>query len=65
MSIGENLKRFRENKGLTQCELAEKVGVSQSMINQIERGTKSISVPLAGEISVILDFSLDELYKTS
>jgi transcriptional regulator with XRE-family HTH domain len=32
-------RRAREAAGLTQCQLAEKVGISQSMLNRFENGT--------------------------
>lgn len=51
MSVGENIARMRENKGITQLELAEAIGVTQSMIGQIERGTKLPSVILANVIA--------------
>jgi transcriptional regulator with XRE-family HTH domain len=38
MGIAENLKRLRKEKGLSQPRLAEKSGVSQQLISQIESG---------------------------
>ena len=34
MKIAENLKKFRESKGLSQVQLAEKAGVNQSFIRR-------------------------------
>ena len=48
------LKREREKKKLSQAELARLTGVSQSMIAQIERGTKQLSCPLAKDIAKAL-----------
>ena len=39
MSIGENIKNLRLRNDMTQEELGNKVGVTISMISQIERGT--------------------------
>ena len=64
MGIGDNLKRIREANGITQCELAEKVGITQSMLCQLERGTKTLSLPLAKEIAGILKCSIEELIET-
>lgn len=36
MSIGENLKRVREEKGITQAELAERAAISVYTISRIE-----------------------------
>ena len=36
MAIGENLKQLRMNKGLTQIQLSEAVGITQVLLAQIE-----------------------------
>ena len=36
MSIGEQIKKYRNEVGLSQKELGEKLGVSQAMIAQYE-----------------------------
>ena len=38
MSIGENIRRLRENRNLTQIQLGEMINVTQSMIAQLEFG---------------------------
>ncbi len=57
--FGERIEAARKKKGLTQEELAERVSVSQSMINHIENGNKKPSletaVALANELGVTLD----------
>ncbi len=61
MSIGANLKRLRTDKGMSQVELAGAVNVTQSMIAQIERGTKALTMELGREISETLGVSINEL----
>ena len=61
MSIGENIKKYRIAKNLTQEELAEVVGVAQSMICQIERGTKTPTLPLGKDIAIALNCPLEAL----
>ncbi len=61
MSIGANVKRLRKEKGISQTELAEAVHVTQSMIAQIERGTKALTMELGMEISEALDVSINAL----
>ncbi len=36
--FGENLKNLRKNKGLTQSELAESIGLETHNLNRIENG---------------------------
>lgn len=40
MALAENVKRLREEKGLTQSELANLIGVAQPMVAQYEKGMK-------------------------
>lgn len=61
MSVGENLRRIRIEKGVTQSWLAEKAGVGQSMIAQIERETKNPSLQLGRDIANALGVSMDAL----
>lgn len=41
MSVGNNIRRLRENKKMQQKSLAEKAGITQSMLSQIEKGIKT------------------------
>ena len=61
MSIGANIKSKRLERDMTQKELAEKVNVDQSMICQIERGTKTPSLPLSVEIAEALGCDIHAL----
>ncbi|MBD3329079.1 helix-turn-helix domain-containing protein [Candidatus Dojkabacteria bacterium] len=62
--IGGVIRFYRKKKGLTQQELAEKVGVSWEMISRYERGSSSAinSIP---EIAKALDISTYRLLYTS
>lgn len=61
MNIGENIKKLREEKGISQNELAKQVGITQSMVAQIERGTKTITVPLGKKIADVFECTVDDL----
>ena len=61
MNIGENVKKKRIACGLTQQQLAESVGVAAATICQIERGTKTLSMPLGKQIAEVLNCTLDNL----
>lgn len=59
--LGNYIREYRKAKGLTQSELASRVGVSHIAISAIERGA---SVPTADhlfDIAAELDMSLDYL----
>lgn len=40
--MNNNLAAIRSAKGLTQTELAQKSGVSRTLINQLETGVKKV-----------------------
>ena len=44
--IGQKLRDIRINNGLTIVELAERLGISVSHVNQIERGYRNMSLDL-------------------
>lgn len=61
MSIGKNIRNRREEFGLDQSELAERVGVSQTMISHIEKDRKNPSIGLLADIAKVLNCTMDEL----
>lgn len=63
MNVGENIKQMRVKKGLTQEKLALKVGISQSMVDHIEKGRRLPSIPLAVDISKELDCTMNDICK--
>jgi len=63
MNIGKNIKRLRLKKKMTQRELGTQIGVTDSMIAQLERGTKTLTVPLGKEIARVLNCNLEDLAK--
>ena len=60
MSIGANIRSRREALGLSQAHVAEETGISQSMMNQIERGTKNPSLQVSLEIARILQCKVED-----
>ncbi len=58
---GARVEAARKEKGLTQEELAERVGVTQSMITHIEKGKKKPSLDKAIAIARELDTTVDRL----
>lgn len=59
--IGDGLRLRRRELGLSLRDLAERLGVSPSLISQIERGRANPSVSTLYAIVAELDVSLDEL----
>lgn len=41
--LGESIRVSREERGWTQRYLAEKVGISRSLLSKVEKGTRQLS----------------------
>lgn len=63
MSIGSNLKALRIKNNMSQSELAKAVGMTQSMITQLEQDRKILTVPTGKEIARVLKCSMDDFIK--
>ena len=59
--LQEKIKNERVRRGLSQAEMAEKVGVSQAMYSYYENGWRKPSLEVAKRIADALEISLDEL----
>jgi transcriptional regulator with XRE-family HTH domain/mannose-6-phosphate isomerase-like protein (cupin superfamily) len=60
--VGEGLRQHRQDAGMSLRALARKVGVSPSLISQIEHGKATPSVATLYAIVSELGISLDELF---
>ena len=63
--IAKNIKKYRNKAGITQAELAERIGVSHEFIrrNESRKGKKSFSVDTVWKISVALDIEPGLLFE--
>ena len=63
--IAKNIKKYRNLAGISQAELAERVGVSHEFIrrNESRKGRKSFSVDTLWKISVALDIAPRKLFE--
>lgn len=63
--LGRRVRRARKAAGLTQYELAEKLGISTSFLGHIERGSRKASLETIIRIANELSISLDNLLADS
>lgn len=59
--IGERITRCRKDRGLTQKELAERLGVSQPVVSDYENDVIRIPADVVIQLAAILKVSADEL----
>jgi UDP-N-acetylglucosamine 1-carboxyvinyltransferase len=62
--IGKLIQETRQTRGLTQSQLSEALGTSQSAINRIEKGGQNISLEMLARISDVLSSGLVSLNNT-
>jgi putative transcriptional regulator len=62
MQLKNRVREFRVERGWTQQELAEKVGVSRQSINSIECDRYVPSLPLALSFARVFRCSTDEIF---
>jgi len=60
--IGQRITELRKMKGLSQEDLAKSVKISRPSLAQIELGNRSVDVLELQRLSLVLGFSLDEMY---
>ncbi len=65
MSIGKEIKRKRNVNGLTQDELADKIGVSRNYISDLENDRYVPSVKTLSKIANVLQMDLNFLSEMS
>ncbi|MFN4286749.1 MAG: helix-turn-helix transcriptional regulator [Lacibacter sp.] len=58
-----NLKMYRALRGLTQTEVAEKIGVSRQTIHAIETGKYIPSTLLALKLARLLQVQVEQLFE--
>jgi len=61
-SLGNRLREARERAGLTQAELAERIGVSRKTVNTVENGVFIPSTVVALKLAGALGCSVEDLF---
>lgn len=60
--FGNNLRKFRERKKMTQEDFAESCGISRAYYGRIERGEHSITLETCKNISDFLGIQFADLF---
>ncbi|MEK9176929.1 MAG: helix-turn-helix transcriptional regulator [Patescibacteria group bacterium] len=63
--IANSVHALRTKNGLTQEELADKVGVTRQTVISIEKGNYTPSVLLALKIATVFKASVEEIFRIS
>ena len=60
-SVGERIKKRRNELGWTQDVLAQKAGISKSFLSDLENGKRNVGADTLYDIARVLSLSLDYL----
>ena len=58
----KSMKDYREEKGMTQEQMADLIGFSQETVSQYENGTRTPNVIVAKRIADVLKEPLDNIF---
>jgi DNA-binding XRE family transcriptional regulator len=61
--FGVRLRQLRRERNLTQSRMATEFGIDRTFISDVERGRKSISLPMLEILALGLKMSLSELLR--
>lgn len=59
--IGNNIARIRKSKGLTQIDLAEEIGITQTLVSDYETGRSVLSSEMLIRFALALKINTDIL----
>lgn len=62
--IGNNIRRLRNEKGMSQQELADNANIAKSTIQRIENGTHNPTILMLETIALTITVSIEELIKS-
>ena len=65
MVVGQNIRRLRLRRGLTQVELAKLIGTEQTVISSYEVGRVTVTLPRLQAIAEALQAEPGEFFKES
>lgn len=61
MELGLKIREFRQSRHVTQTDLCEKIGLSRSFLNELEKGKKKPSAETLLRIAAFFNVTVSEL----
>ena len=62
MEMGKEIRRLREDRGITQEALADALNVTAQSVSKWERGTSMPDIQMLPQIAVYFGVSIDQLF---
>ena len=64
-AVGHAISKLRQNRGLSQEELADRAGIHRTYVSQLERGFKSPTLAILIKIARALDTKPSQLLRAA
>lgn len=64
MNLGENIKKYRKQKNMSQQELSELSGIPRASISRYENGERTPNVEIVNKIASALNLNINQLTGT-
>lgn len=64
-TLGKKISELRKEKGITQEELAERLGVSPQAVSKWENDLSCPDIMLLPELAKLFDVTIDELFSVT
>lgn len=61
MSLAENIKVIREDKGFKQIEVADYIGVDKSAYSKIEKGARALAIEELQKMAQLFNLTTDQI----
>ena len=61
IEVGSRIRDLRNESGMTQTQLAQKIGVATNTISQYEKGLSKTSIDVIVNLAVVLETTTDFL----
>jgi transcriptional regulator with XRE-family HTH domain len=62
--VGAKIRIFRTHRGMSQTDLAKKIGVAFQQVQKYEKGTNRVGASRLSRIAAVLGVSIGELFET-
>ena len=64
-TLGRNLRRYREERGLSQEDFADLVGVHRTYMGGVERGERNLTLRSVERLAVMIDVDPLDLLRSA
>jgi transcriptional regulator with XRE-family HTH domain len=61
--FGENMKKIRTEKGMSQGDICRELGLDRAYISNVENGKQNLTINTMEKVAKVLGVSVDQLLK--